>query len=329
LSFVLDGELRFRQAAVTGATGFVGTHLIKLLVERGVNVRALARRDLPWMNRNVKLVRGDVRNSESVRTLVSGVDVVFHTAALVTPWVRRPSEQYEINVGGTKCVLEAAERFGTCVVCTSSIVVLNPFPPPLWVCLLDGNHYVKSKRQALEIVRGARERGVQASSVLPSGIVGPIDHRPTNLGKVIRKTIGSDAPYLSFAGGLHLIDVRDVAEAHLLAALALPGDYVLPGEYWSLNDLYSSLRVLAEGSTGCRFRVPVALVVAGSACLTAWSSLKSSEAPVITPAWVHYVRQAASMHYPDDSTKLSLRRRSVSDALKDAVAWFLRSDSDV
>jgi dihydroflavonol-4-reductase len=307
----------WRVAAVTGASGFVGSHLVALLQRDGVHVRALSRRPL---GRDVDGVPGDVRDPAAVGRLLDGADVAFHTAALVTPWVRRPAEQYEVNLGGTRLVIEAAERRGIPAVCTSSIVILDP-PPPGYVRLLDGNHYVRSKRRAAQLARDARGRGCAASLVIPSGIVGPIDRRPTSLGEQIRRALGGRGAPLSFRGGLYMVDVRDVAEAHLRAALAPADEYVLPGEYWSLDRLYAYLDSLA-GRRGRRVRVPRPMVLAGSLALAGWSRVSTGEAPLITPAWVHYFCAAESMAYPDHAPRLGLQPRPIADSLRDAATWF-------
>jgi len=315
------------RVGVTGATGFVGRHLVKLLLERGVAVRALVRRSTndPFrFGPRPEVCWGDVCDRESVQRFVEDVDLVFHTAALVTPWVRKPAEQHAINTQGTRCIVEAAESSGKRLVCTSSIVVFNPYPPPRLVRLLDGNHYVQSKRAALQLVHEARKRGARISTVIPGGILGPEDSQPTAIGDLIRSVVRHERPTLSFRGGMYFVDVRTVAEAHLEAAFSDPDDYSIPGEYCELDRFYARINEIC-GRRARIWSIPAPLVFAGSAVLSARAQLWTHRAPEITPAWVYYFRQAAQIQYPDDSSRLSIQAMHLDRSLADTVAWFQRT----
>jgi dihydroflavonol-4-reductase len=319
-------RLPFRVAAVSGATGFVGSHLVGLLRACGVAVRALVRGKStpPFLKReHIEIVRGDVRSRDASRELVHGADVIFHTAAVVTPWVQNPAEQYEVAINGAKWLIDAARDLGVPVVCTSSIIVLDPYPPPLYVRLVDGNHYVRSKRVAMEVIGNARRRGVRVSTVIPSGIIGPGDYRPTAIGQIVLDTMARKAPPVSFRGGLYLVDIRDVAEAHVRAALAEPADYALPGEYWPLERLFRAINP-RPGPLPVQIRTPTVVALGGAALLSAWSRLVTHRAPVITPAWVHYFSQASAMRYANDAHRLGLSPRSVATAVADTVSWYSR-----
>ncbi len=319
-------SLEFKRAAITGASGFVGTHLLNLLIRQGIHVRALFTNPTSSAhcgNDNTTVHYGDVRDHDTVAQLLSDVDIVFHTAGLVTPWTQNPTVQHEINAEGTRIVVHAASARGIPAVCTSSIIALDPFPPPFLVRLLDGNHYVKSKRNALSIIRAARNKGAKISTILPSGIVGPMDRRPTALGKQVMAGVRQKHPRLSFSGGLYLVDVRDVAEAHILAAQNDYADYVIPGEYWSLDQFYGCLSKLSGGSVRL-LRVPIPLVTAVSSLLALWSRIWTGRPPIITPAWVYYFKTAVNRSYPDDSGKLGLKLRPVQQSIEDAFLWFER-----
>jgi dihydroflavonol-4-reductase len=312
-----QGRLPFRAAAVTGATGFVGSHLIKLLRRGKVLVRALVRKPLSSRTiPGVVHVQGDVRDASAVRELVADTDVIFHTAAVVRPWTRNPRDQYDIGTTGTACILDAAREGSISVVCTSSVMVYNPYPPPWPVRTLDANSYVRAKHVAQRMVRRARESGLRASTVAPSGIIGPGDGRPTAIGQIILDAMAGHVPPLTFLGGIHLIDIRDVVEAHVLAALADPDDYCLPGELWTLNRLF---KALSPRSRQCR--VPGAVAFGGAIFMTGWARI-SQRPPQITPAWVHYFREALSVRYRSDSDRLGLSERSVARAIVDAMEWY-------
>lgn len=290
----------------------------------GIEVRALIRRAAPWLppqQPGLAFVYGDIRSPQAARRLLAGVDVLFHTAAVVAPWVPRPRDLLDTNVSGTQVLLEEAAARGIPSVVTNSIVALDPYPPPQAVRRLDPNHYLESKRAALDLIRKERQRGQRVTALLPSGIVGPVDHRPTAIGRVIEQAMAGRTPPISFDGGMYLIDVRDVAVAHLLAAQETADDYVLPGEYWSLDRLYGFVAALA-GRRNRQLRVPAPVAMTGAAMLTGWSKVWTHRPPLITPSWVYAFHHAGSRTYPDDARRLGLSPRPVADAISDAASWF-------
>jgi dihydroflavonol-4-reductase len=305
---------------VTGATGFLGRHLLRLLQDGGATVRALVRRP-PSPRLDADVVIGAVEDARAAAALVDGCTAVFHTAAMVTPWVSHPEAQYRTNVDGTCRVVEAAVAAGVPVVVTSSISVLDPYPAPRLIRAIDRNHYVRSKRRALEHLREARRAGAHVTALLPSGITGPGDCAPTAIGRLVRDTMLGRPPRACFDGGIYLIDVRDVARAHVLALGVAADDYALPGEYWPLRRLFTYV-----GGLGGRRRrqvpVPTQVAVAGAAVLNATAILVTRRAPLVTPAWVHHLASAGSREYPDDSSRLGLALRPVEDSLTDSVNWF-------
>lgn len=320
----LGGRLPFRVAAVSGGTGFVGSHLIGLLRLLDVDVRVLVRGDqLPehLSEPGITIVRGDVRDREACRELARGCDVIFHTAAVVAPWVREPIEQYDVAVRGTRWLVEAGEELDIPIVCTSSIVTNDPYPPPRAVQWLDGNHYVRSKRIARELVRHARRRGVRVSTIVPSGIIGPGDYRPTAIGRLVLDAMSRRAPPVVFAGGIYLVDVRDVAEAHVRAAISPPDDHVLAGELWTLQRLFGAISD-RPGPLPAQIPIPGAIAFAGAAAMTAWSTIVTRRAPLITPAWVHYFRLAPRMQYDDHSARLGIAGRPIAAAVSDTISWY-------
>lgn len=320
----LGGRLPYRVAGVSGGTGFVGSHLVGLLRLLDVAVRVLVRGDqVPdhLAGPGITIVRGDVRDRDACRELARGCDVLFHTAAVVSPWVREPIEQYDVAVCGTRWLVEAGEELAIPVVCTSSIVTDDPYPPPRAVQWLDGNHYVRSKRIARELVRHARRRGVRVSTIVPSGIIGPGDYRPTAIGRLVLDAMSHRAPPFVFAGGLYLVDVRDVAEAHVRAAIAPPDDHVLAGELWTLQRLFGAISD-RPGPLPAQIPIPGAVAFAGAAAMSAWSTIVTRRAPLITPAWVHYFRLAPSMTYDDHSERLGIALRPITSAVADTVGWY-------
>jgi len=269
----------------------------------------------------VDVVEGDVRNPDCLHQLMHGADIIFHTAAVVQPWVREAGEMYAINEHASVKIVSCALDRDLPVVYTSSITALDPFPRHPLIDHLDPNHYVRAKRNALALVRRARSEGAKVATVLPSGVIGPGDREPTAIGRLVMGLMKGTAPTISFPGGLYLVDVRDVAWAHIRASTCGPRDYVLPGEFWPLEQLFDVVSTLG-GRQARHLRVPMPIAVLGAAVMSAWADLVTRRAPIITPAWVHYFSKAQDIQYPDDALELGISMRRVVDSLKDAVGWF-------
>ena len=213
---------------VTGAAGFVGSHVVRALLARGENVRALVRptgelRGLDEMA--VEVIVGDVRDPRPVAAAVAGCDAVYHLAARYSSQPEDVAELYDVNVWGTKCVLRAALAAGVGrAVLTSTIGTIGrpaddtlpteDTPFNLWPT---ASHYVKSKHLSELAALRLAEEGLPLIIVHPCAPIGFGDSRPTVTGQRILDFLRGKRPsYL--AGGINFIAVRDVAQGHLLAA---------------------------------------------------------------------------------------------------------------
>src|SRR5579872_662948 len=237
---------------VTGGTGFVGSHVARLLAERGDCVRALVRRTSKIDNLaaiDCEPVYGDLQDADSLRQAVKGCDVVFHVAADYRLWAPDPRELYRSNVEGTLNVLRAARGADVKqVVYTSTVGALglpadgSPGTEETPVTLADMvGHYKRSKFLAEEEARRfAREENLSLITVHPSTPVGENDIKPTPTGKIVVDFLNRKMPaYIQT--GLNMIDVRDVAMGHLLAA-----ERGRPGEKYILGNQNISLRGILE-----------------------------------------------------------------------------------
>ena len=319
------------KALVTGASGFVGRHVVDALLRRGASVRCLVRAaSRPRLDgRSVEVVEGDLTDPAAVRRAVEGADAVFHCAADYRLYVPDPPAMYASNVDGTRHVLEASAEAGVPrVVYTSTVGALghrhdgSPADETTPVSLGDMiGHYKRSKYLAERVADEWAKRGLPVVIVNPSAPVGDGDVKPTATGKMIVDFDRGKIPaYVDT--GLNLVDVRDVAEGHLLAAeRGRPGErYILGNENLPLREI---LALLAEitGRPAPRVRLPHFVPLAVAAVNTSWSRLTGG-----TPEYeLDAVRLARRKMYFDAGKavrELGLRRTPVIEPLRRAVTWF-------
>jgi len=240
---------------VTGGSGFLGSHLVRLLVEEGAEVRVLVRHTSPPDNLtglDVACIPGDLRDPDSLDRAVRGCQQVFHCAADYRLWTPNPKELYEVNVEGTRNLLGACRRAGVeRVVVTSSVAAVGipadgtPGNEDTPVSLKDMvGHYKRSKFMAEEVAMQFAAEGDPVVVVNPSTPVGPGDLKPTATGRIVTDFLNGRMPaYVQT--GLNLVAVEDVALGHLLAARSgRPGRrYILGGQDMTLKEI---LDMLAE-----------------------------------------------------------------------------------
>ena len=310
---------------VTGATGFVGSHVTRALVERGDDVRIAVRRD----SSREALAGLDVDESvaplgdrAALRRALRGVDRVFHVAG--TTNLRAPADELmRTNVDGTRVVMEEALRAGVeRVVHTSSVGAIGPAPPdgavderaafPPGV----GVPYAESKHAAeLEVLRVAAH-GLAVVIVCPAHVFGTGDLGPTSTGVVRRFLLRRIPAYVS--GAINVVDVHDVAAGHLLAdELGAPGErYILGTRNYTWERLFTELERLS-GIEGPRVEVPLGIALA----LAEAGARGPFPAPV-SPAEV----RAAGHWWTCKSTKarreLGWRTRPHEDTVEDTVRWW-------
>lgn len=320
------------RALVTGGTGFVGANVARALLERKYRVRVLARpgadrRNLEGLD--VDWAEGDVRDFLSVQAAVCGCSHVFHVAALYALWARPRRLVYEVNVEGTRHVLQAAWEAGVeQVVCTSSVAALGLHADgrpadeavPATPTSLVGD-YKRSKLLAQELAIAYAHRGLPVVVVNPSFPVGPYDRKPTPTGRVILDFLNGRLPaYVDT--GMNVVAVEDVALGHALAAESgRPGEiYILGGENLSMRDF---LLLLAEvsGFPAPRVRLPPLPLVPLAYVNAAWSTLTGS-APRLTPDTVRMARHRMFYDPSKAVRDLGLPQTPAREALRRAVVWF-------
>src|SRR5271170_2196219 len=261
------------KAFVTGATGFVGSHVARVLAEQGAELRLLVRSGSDLRNiqgLNADRVIGDLRDPESVEKGMAGCDVVFHVAADYRLWVRDPEEMYRANVEGTRAVVAAARKNKVRrVVYTSSVATMGftsngvgaNEDSPVSLDRMIGP-YKRSKFMAEEIALEAGRRGMDVVVVNPSTPVGEQDIKPTPTGRIVVDFLKKKFPaYVDT--GLNLVDVTECARGHVAAMeKGTSGQrYILGGENLTLKQILDKLAVIT-GLPSPKIRVPYILALA-------------------------------------------------------------------
>ncbi len=317
---------------VTGATGFVGSHVVRTLLAKGERVRVLTRPASSLRNLEglpVERVTGDLVEPISLRSAVQGCRRVYHLAADYRLWTRNPSELYRSNVEGTRNLLEAAQSAGIeRMVYTSTVGALaansngHPTDEQTPVRLADMiGHYKRSKFLAEAEVVSAARRGVPVVIVNPSTPVGSRDVKPTPTGQMIVDFLSGRMPgYVDT--GLNLVDVEDVAEGHWLAMeRGRTGErYILGNRNLGLREILEMLAWIS-GRPAPRIRLPMPVAMGIAVVSTGWSWI--TDRPPRVP--LEAVRMSRKKMFFDSSKalrELGLPQRPVEEALEKAVRWF-------
>jgi dihydroflavonol-4-reductase len=255
------------KALVTGATGFIGSHVAAALAAAGAEVRAFDRRAPPEVAAGVEAVPGDVLDVDALVRAMRGCDAVFHLAAVYSYARGHAREMQAVNVDGTRAVLDAAARAGVRrVVHTSSCATCGPVAgrtateadePPRWELAVP---YKRTKLEAERLALGAASDGLEVVVVNPTTPVGPGDRRPTPTGKMVADVARGRARVYLTGAALNVVAVEDVAAGHLLAfEHGYSGErYLLGGENLPLREVFAIV-ARAAGRPPPRIGVPWAL----------------------------------------------------------------------
>jgi dihydroflavonol-4-reductase len=316
---------------VTGAAGFLGSHVTRQLVARGEDVRVLLRpssqnraiADLP-----LEYVTGDLRDAASLDRAMKDVRRVFHVAADYRLWARRSREIYDSNVGGTKNVLAAAKRarveqfIYTSTVAT--IAVDRPAPPNESAdAKLEEmvGHYKRSKWMAEREALNAAKDGLPVIVAMPTTPVGPWDWKPTPTGKLIVDFLNGKMPgYVKT--GLNFVGVEECAAGHLLVAEKgkVGQRYLLGGENLTLKQMLDTLARIT-GLPAPSLKIPHGLALGVAYANTIFSRLIGRE-PGIPIEGVKIARHMMFVDCTRAQRELGFKAGSVAAALERAVRWY-------
>jgi len=321
------------KAFVTGATGFVGSHVARALAERGADLRLLVRsnsnpkniQDLPGDR-----VIGDLRDPSSLEKAISGCDAVFHVAADYRLWIRDPDQMYRSNVEGTRAVLDSARRNGVRrVVYTSSVATMgftsNGRPAdeqsPVALESMIG-HYKRSKFMAEQVALDAGKSGMEVVVVNPTTPVGEQDIKPTPTGRIIVDFLKKKFPaYVDT--GLNLVDATECARGHVAAyEKGRSGErYILGGENLTLKQILDKLAAIT-GLPSPSVRVPYVLALATGVVDEIVTGHLRGREPRATIDAVRMGRKKMFVSSAKAERELGWKVVAVDHALRRAVDWF-------
>lgn len=313
---------------VTGASGFIGWHVARLLGERGHKVRALVRPSSKLRELDVEPVTGDLRDAASLDRAAAGCGLVFHVAADYRLWARDPNELYQSNVEGTRHLLEAARRAGVERVVYTSTVGCIGIPKdglgdetvPVTLEQMSGA-YKRSKFLAERVALDFAASGFPVVVVNPTAPVGDHDVKPTPTGRIVLDFLKGALPAF-IDTGLNLVDVRDTAEAHWLAAeRGRPGErYIVGAENLTLAEILQRLAHLA-GREAPRVKLPYAVAYAAGVVTTGWARV-TGRPPIAPLDAVRMAKKKMFVTIEKARRELGFSPGPVDGALGRAVEWF-------
>ncbi|MBF0352149.1 MAG: SDR family oxidoreductase [SAR324 cluster bacterium] len=322
-----------KKALVTGAGGFIGSHVAKVLLDQGVEVRAVLRpgespRNLEGLP--LEIMMGDILDKTFLRRCIKDIDTVFHLAGIYSIWMPDWKPLYEVNLQGTRNIMWASlENNVKKVVFTSSISALGIEPgtnvanEETEFNQYDANPYVLSKYLSQQEVIGFSEHGLNVVVVNPAFPFGPGDRSPTPTGQLILNLL--KGVHLNIKGGFNAVDVRDVAIGHILAA-----EHGKRGEKYILGnrDLTISefAEIVAEVSPKKLRTITVPLpklAMEGAAhILKMVADHYTHKTPLSTPAEVRYISQYIYVDNNKAQRELGFAPRDVGISIRDSIEWF-------
>ncbi|MGA8869039.1 MAG: hopanoid-associated sugar epimerase [Candidatus Sulfotelmatobacter sp.] len=318
---------------VTGATGFLGSHVARVLAGQGADLRLLVRPTSNLKNLEglqAETATGDLRDPESLEKAMAGCDTVFHVAADYRLWVRDPAEMYRSNVDGTRAVLEAARKNGVRrIVYTSSVATVgftrngHPADEESPVALADMiGHYKRSKFMAEQLALEAGRSGMHVVTVNPTTPVGEQDIKPTPTGRIVVDFLKRKFPaYVET--GLNLVDVRECARGHAAALeKGKSGErYILGGENLTLKQILDHLAEIT-GLPSPRVKLPYVFAYITAAVDETVTGRLLHREPRATLDTVRMGKKKMWASSDKAERELGWKIVPVKDALRRAVEWF-------
>lgn len=318
-----------KPALVTGATGFVGWHVARALRENGQPVRALARNPASLRElEGIEARQGDLRDPETLARAVEGCGTVYHVAADYRLWTRDPDDMHRSNVEGTRAMLDAARRAGVERFVYTSTVGCIAVPEgglgdetmAARVEHMQGP-YKRTKLLAEHVALEFAREGFPVVIVNPTAPVGDHDFKPTPTGKIVVDFVRGAMPaYLDT--GLNVVDVRDVAQAHLAAAeRGRVGErYILGAENMTLRQIFEALSPVA-GRKPPSVEIPYFLAYAAGVVTTTLANVTGVEPRAPLDA-VKMARKKMWVRHDKAARELGYAPGSAAGALARAVEWF-------
>jgi dihydroflavonol-4-reductase len=321
------------KAFVTGATGFLGSHVARVLAGQGAELRLLVRPSSNLKNLEglkAETAIGDLRDPASLEKAISGCDAVFHVAADYRLWVRDPREMYRSNVEGTRSILEATRKNGVKrVVYTSSVATVGftgngqaaDEDSPVSLADMIG-HYKRSKFMAEQIALEAGRSGLNVVTVNPTTPIGEQDVKPTPTGRIVVDFLKRKFPaYVET--GLNLVDATECARGHIAALeKGKPGErYILGGENLTLKQILDMLGSIT-GLPSPKMKLPYIFAFAAGVVDEAVTGRMLKREPRATVDAVRMGKKKMFASSAKAERELGWRIVPVEGALRRAVEWF-------
>jgi dihydroflavonol-4-reductase len=316
---------------VTGAAGFLGSHVTRQLVARGEDVRVLMRassNNRAISDLSLEYVTGDLRDAASLERAMNGVKRVFHVAADYRLWAKHPKDIYDSNVGGTQNLLAAAKNAGVeQLIYTSTVATIAVDRPELpneaTEAKLDEmiGHYKRSKWMAEQEVLQAARNGFPVIVAMPTTPVGPWDWKPTPTGKIILDFLNGAMPgYVET--GLNFVGVEECAAGHLLVSERgkIGERYLLGAENLTLKELLDTLAKIT-GLAAPGMKIPHGVALGVAYVESAFSRLIGRE-PGIPVEGVKIAQHKMFVDCSRAKRELGFEAGPVAAALERAVRWY-------
>lgn len=317
--------------AVTGASGHVGNVLVRELLAKGEKVRVLLREEtLPKSleGLDVEIVTGDVRNIEDLRRLTKGVDIVYHLAAIISIMQHNEKLLHEVNVEGTKNVIQACRENGVKrLVYTSSIHAVHESEFGTAISERESfdpenarGFYDKTKALASLEVLKAKDEGLDVVIVSPTGVIGPYDFRRSLLGEIIFEAVDGNLKSI-INGAYDFVDVRDVAQGQILAAEKGQNgeNYLLSGHRVTIPEYVK----IIENALGRKLEhkvIPIWLAKL-SALFAPFYYLINKREPSYTLYSIGTLESNSFISNEKAKKELGYTTRSTEESVKDAINW--------
>lgn len=322
---------------VTGAAGHIGNVLVSQLA--GLYPDETLRLFLQPQEKvqmfdglAVELYFGDIRNEKDVRRAVNGARLVFHLAGLIDTAPRRPKLLDEVNIGGTRHIVEAClDAHVERLVYVSSVHALPDLPDDQLITEVKEfpvpnllGPYARSKSSATAVVYDGIRRGLDAVIVYPSGVIGPFDYQMSQMGYLLRylSTQGWVKLIMSFNGAYNFVDVRDVVSGIIAAAQKgrIGEGYILSGHRISLRDVIRLEREALGQKQPVIFFAPVWVVRVGAWITGVFSRLFRIK-PIFTPYSVSVLKSNCNISHEKATQDLGYNPRPLLDTFRDSLIW--------
>jgi dihydroflavonol-4-reductase len=317
---------------ITGASGFVGSAVVRAAAARGFSVRALVRPSSPRGNLaglDCEIFEGDMKDAGAMSRALKDVRYLFHVAADYRLWARDSMEVYRNNLEGTRITMEAAQACGVeKIVYTSSVATLKPLTGGVadeTARLAEDQAigaYKRGKVAAQRLVESmAENHGLPAVIVSPSTPIGPRDIRPTPTGRIIVEAASGRMPaYVET--GLNLVHVEDVAEGHMLALERgqIGQSYILGGQDATLKEMLTIIASLAARRAP-KVKLPRTPLFPLAYAAEAIARLTGKE-PFITADGLKMAKYRMFFTSAKAERALGYRARPYAEGIAEAITWF-------